>query len=312
MLTRRRILITGGAGFLGSHLVESWVADGAEVIVLDNFRTGRRENLSGLDCHIVEGSVEDRDLLMELTEGTDYVFHLAAQVSVPESFEHPAETETTNVIGTLNVLEAARRARVRKVLFASSASVYGNGDREEHGEQHSPAPESPYAISKLAGEQYMALYQRLYRIPTVCMRLFTLYGPRQSARVPQTNVVASFAERARKNEPLMIYGDGTQTRDFLYVKDAVGALHILAENGDGVFNICGETRMTITGIAYEIISVAASRSRILHQAERRGEIRHLHGSSNRLRKLGWSPATKFREGLEKTLFVIPRRSDSTA
>jgi UDP-glucose 4-epimerase len=287
------------------------VADGAEVIVLDNFRTGRRENLSGLDCHVVEGSVEDSALLMELTEGTDYVVHLAAQVSAPESFDRPAETERANVLGTLNVLEAARRARVRKVLFASSASIYGNSDRDENGELHAPAPESPFAISKLSGEHYMALYQRLYRIPTVCMRLFTLYGPRQSARVPQTNVVASFAERARKNEPLMIYGDGAQTRDLLFVKDAVTALRLLAENGDGVFNVCGETRKSITGIAYEVISVAASRSRILHQAERKGEIRHLHGSSSRLRKLGWTPTTNFREGLERTLFSIPRRSDLT-
>lgn len=310
MTTRQRILITGGAGFLGSHLAESYAREGAEVIVVDNLNTGRRENLESVDCHIVESSIGNAPLLLELAEGCDYIYHLAAQTSIPDSFDRPVETERTNVEGTLNVLEAARMARVRKVIFASTASIYGNSEREEHAEQHPISPESPLAISKLTGEHYMTLYSRLYRVPTVSMRLFTIYGPRQNARIPGINFVASFADRARRNEPIMIYGDGTQIRDLLYVTDAVSAARTLAENGDGVYNVCGETRMSLTSIAYEIIAVSGSRSRILHQRERQSDIARLCGNATRLRKLGWKPTTPFREGIEKTVFSMPKKSDS--
>ncbi len=298
----QRILITGGAGFLGSHIAEAYAEAGAEVIALDNLKTGRAENLAGFKCRFVEGTIENAELLQELAEGCDYIFHMAASISIPESFERPNEAEAINVLGTLNVLEAARKARVRKVVFASSGSVYGSSDRDESTELQAVSPDSPLAITKIAGEHYMAFYSKQYRVPTVSMRLFTVFGPRQNTKLPGVNAIACFADRARRNEPMVIFGDGTQVRGPLYVKDAVAAARILAENGDGVFNVCGEERLSVTSIAYEIIAASGSRSRIIHQQHREGDIERLCGNTTRLRKLGWAPKTSFRDGLEHLLF----------
>ncbi|MDK2971450.1 MAG: UDP-glucose 4-epimerase [Candidatus Sumerlaeota bacterium] len=301
MSTPTSVLITGGAGFIGSHLARAWVARGARVVVLDSLRTGHRANLAGVDCQFVEGSVEDAALVRRCAEGIDVIHHLAALVSVPESMEKPALTEAINVLGTLNVLEAARAARVGKVVFSSTSAVYGMIDRPMHAETDLPAPASPYAITKLAGEHYMHLYAEAFGVPTICFRYFNVYGPRQDPKSPYAAAVAIFADLARAGKPLRVYDDGEQTRDFVHVNDVVAANLLGAETGSGVFNVACGTRITVNDLARKIIATAGSSSQIEYAPPRPGDIRHSRGDSTKLRALGWQPAVTLDEGLQLTL-----------
>lgn len=299
-----KVLITGGAGFIGSHIAEEWARRGARVVVLDSLRTGRRENLDGIECDFVEGSVEDEALVRECAEGADFIHHLAALVSVPESMEKPELTEAINVVGTLNVLKAAKAAEVSKVVFSSTSAVYGMIDRPMHSEPDLPAPASPYAISKLAGEYYMALYREAFGVPTVALRYFNVYGPRQDPNSPYAAAVAIFTERARANAPIAIFDDGEQTRDFIFVKDVVAANMVAAEKGEGLYNVACGTRITINDLARQIIAEAGSDSRIEYKPPRPGDVRHSRGNAEGLRALGWKPQTSLEDGIRVTLRAI--------
>lgn len=285
-----KILITGGSGFIGSHLVERY-QDSAEVIVLDNLRTGHRRNLDGLKCRFVEGSILDRALLDSLMAGVDYVFHLAALVSVPESMSKPAEAVDLNVHGLLNVLESARVHGVKKLCLASSAAVYGENPIQPKVETMTPDPRSPYAITKLDGEYYCDLYARSGWLSTACLRFFNVFGPRQDPNSAYAAAVPIFLERARNNQPLTIYGDGGQTRDFIYVKDIVGALAFAAENAaaQGIFNVGYGQAMTILELVKEILRLTGSSSEIRHEPVRAGDIRHSTADPARLMAAGWKP-----------------------
>jgi len=293
-----KILITGGSGFIGSHVVEHYQGK-ADIVVLDNLRTGHRRNLEGLSCEFVEGSILDQGILGRLMVDVDYVFHLAALVSVPESMALPHEALSLNVTGLLNVLEAARKHNVKKLCFASSAAVYGENPIQPKVETSVPDPRSPYAITKLDGEYYCGLYQKESWLPTACLRFFNVFGPRQDPLSAYAAAVPIFLERARKNEPITIFGDGGQTRDFIYVKDIVGALAFAAERTEvtGVFNAGYGSAMTILELVKEILRLTGSKSKIIFEPLRSGDIRHSTADASKLLAAGWVPQFDVAGGL---------------
>lgn len=296
-----RILITGGAGFIGSHLAEYWSTRG-EVVVLDNLRTGFRENLESIPHTFVEGDVGDSELVERLMRSVDVVFHLAALVSVPESVEHPELCVRENVLGTLNVLKAALK-EVSRVIFASSAAIYGDNPVVPKMESMLPEPCSPYAITKLDGEHYLTFYARQFGLSCAALRFFNVFGPRQNPSGPYASAVPVFVSRSIKNEEIRIYGDGEQTRDFIYVKDIVGALSFLAEKKSvsGVFNAgYGESRK-IGELAEDIVRRTASDSSIKNVPVRPGDVKHSYASADKLLDEGWVPRWRFAEALEETI-----------
>ena len=295
-----KILVTGGSGFIGSHVVERY-HEVAEVVVLDDLRTGHRNNLDGFNCRFVEGSILDQALVDELMQGVDYVFHLAALVSVPESMSLPAETVNINVHGLLNVLESARRHGVKKMCFASSAAVYGENPVQPKVESMVLDPRSPYAITKLDGEYYCALYAREGWLSTACLRFFNVFGPRQDPKSAYAAAVPIFLHHSRHNEPITIYGDGGQSRDFIYVKDIVGALAFAAETQEvqGVFNAGYGQAITIAELVSEISKLTGSQSIIQHEPVRAGDIRHSASDASKLREAGWNPMFTVLSGLRE-------------
>lgn len=297
-----KILITGGAGFIGSHLVEHYQGR-AEIHVIDDLSTGHAANLHGLDCHFHPGSILDTDLLARVMPGVDCVFHLAALVSVADSVSRLADTVRLNVTGLLNVLDAARHAAVPRLCFASSAAVYGENPTSPKSESLTPDPRSPYAITKLDGEFYCALYAREWGLNTACLRFFNVFGPRQDPGGPYAAAVPIFIRKALRDEPITIHGDGGQTRDFIYVKDIVGALAFLADTPDahGVYNAGYGESITIRDLVSQICTLSDSRSEILHTDTRAGDIRHSLSDVSRLRQAGWTPRHSFAEGLRETL-----------
>ncbi len=298
-----KILITGGSGFIGSHIVEHYQDLAAEIRVLDNLRTGYRKNLDGLRHVFLEGSVTDRDAVAKAVEGVDYVFHLAALVSVPESMAKPGECVDINVHGLLNVLEASAAAGVKKLVFASSAAIYGDNPTVPKLESMLPEPKSPYAITKLDGEYYLDLFNRERGLETAAIRFFNVFGPRQDPKGAYAAAVPIFIEKALKGEDITVYGDGGQTRDFIYVKDIVGALSFAVETPGvtGVFNAGYGGQMTINDLANKIIASAGSDTKVLHGPERAGDVKHSRSSADKLRSAGWQPKHSLDDALATTL-----------
>jgi UDP-glucose 4-epimerase len=230
-----RVLITGGAGFIGSHLVEHFHTD-HEVVVVDNLRSGYRENLEGFRHDFHQVSITEQDSLIALFEGVDLVFHMAAMVSVPESLEDPYECVRINTMGTLNVLEAARRNGVKGVVFATSAAVYGDNPAVPKVENMLPEPKSPYAVTKLDGEHFMRIYGSQWGLKTASLRFFNVFGPRQDPASQYAAAIPIFVHRALRGQDIVIYGDGSAVRDFVFVKDVVSACLLAAEHGTDVLN----------------------------------------------------------------------------
>ena len=297
-----KVLITGGAGFIGSHVAE-YFQGRAQVRVLDNLRTGHAHNLAGLDVEFVAGSITDREMVRRAMEGIDYVFHLAALVSVPESVERPHECVDLNVTGLLHVLDAAARAGVRKLCFASSAAVYGDSPVVPKHEDMRPEPRSPYAVTKLDGEYYCQHYAETRRLETVALRFFNVFGSRQDPAGAYAAAVPIFLRHAIAGEPLVIFGDGGQTRDFIYVKDIVAALVFTASRPGltGVFNAGYGRQITVRELAEKIVALAGSRSEIQYAPERPGDVRHSRASVEKLAAAGFRPAGTLESGLEPTL-----------
>lgn len=298
-----KILITGGAGFIGSHVVENYQDRAEEIRVLDNLRTGYRHNLDGLRHTFIEGSVTDRELVKKAVEGVDHIFHLAALVSVPESMAKPGECVDINVHGLLNVLEEASAAGVKKLVFASSAAIYGDNPTVPKLETMFPEPKSPYAITKLDGEYYLGMFEREGLLETAAIRFFNVFGPRQDPKGAYAAAVPIFIEKAVGNETITVFGDGLQTRDFIYVKDIVGALSFVVETPGvtGVFNAGYGGQITINDLANGIIAAAGSSSKVLHAAERAGDVQHSRASADKLRAVGWVPRYTLEDGLAVTL-----------
>ncbi len=298
-------LITGGAGFIGSNLAEELVRRGESVRVLDNFITGRRENLAGLEMEVVEADIRDREGIRGAFAGAEYVLHQAALRSVPRSVADPAATNAANVDGTLNVLLAAREAGVRRVVFASSSSVYGADPALPKRETDRPLPLSPYAASKLAGEAYCAAFAHVYGLETVALRYFNVFGPRQDPASEYATVIPRFISALREGRRPLVFGDGEQSRDFCYIANAVEA-NLLAAHAPGVagevFNIaCGE-RYTINQLVATLNEILGTDLEPEYGPERVGDMRHsLADLSAAREKLGYEVKVRFREGLERAV-----------
>lgn len=296
------VLITGGAGFIGSHLAEQFQGK-ATVRVLDNLRTGALRNLDGLAHEFIEGSITDRAAVRAAMGGVQYVFHLAAFVSVPESVEKPVECAEINSIGTLTVLEEAARAGVEKFCHSSSAAIYGDNPALPKTEDMPPGPLSPYAVTKLDGEHCCGMFQRAGKLETVALRYFNVFGPRQDPGGAYAAAVPAFIGSALAGQPITIFGDGGQTRDFISVKDVVAAnVHFATTPGlGGVYNVARGGRITIEELAGKIIALTGSRSEIIHKPERAGDVRHSTASIGKLRASGFEPVSDFDEALAATV-----------
>jgi UDP-glucose 4-epimerase len=297
-----RILVTGGAGFIGSHLVRHF-QDTAEVRVLDNLRSGYLRNLDGFQVEFVEGSITDRDVVRQVMQGVDYVFHLAAMISVPESMEKPVECVGINTIGTLIVLEEAASAGVKKLSLSSSAAIYGNNPQVPKIESMIPKPQSPYAVSKLDGEYYCRLFTEGGRLDTVCLRYFNVFGPRQDPKSAYAAAAPIFIDSALQGEPLTIFGDGEQTRDFIYVKDVVAANAWMTTESTytGVFNVAYGGSITIRDLADKIIIRTGSSSEIRHLGERPGDVKHSRAAVGKILATGFRIQGSLEQGLNDTI-----------
>ena len=292
-----KILVTGGAGFIGSHIAE-YFQDKAEVRILDNLRSGYQKNLEGIEHRFFHGSILDRELVRKAVEGVDYVFHLAAMISVPESMQKPIECNEINTTGTLVVLEEAAKAGVKKLCLSSSAAIYGDNPVTPKLETMIPEPKSPYAITKLDGEYYCRLFTTEGRLKTASLRYFNVFGPRQDPKSQYAAAVPIFFEKARRNEPITIFGDGEQTRDFISVKDIVAANAFLATSDyTGVYNVAYGQRISIRELAQKIISLTGSSSEIQFAPERAGDVKHSQACIDKLLATGFKASSSLEEGL---------------
>ncbi len=313
-----RILITGGAGFIGSNLAARLLEEGHDVRILDNFATGRRANVKelGTGVELVEGDIQSYDRVHSATLGCEVVLHQAALPSVPRSVQDPLTSNATNVIGTLNVLLAARDQGVRRVVCASSSSVYGSSPASAPRREDQPAlPISPYATGKLAGEGYARSFTEVYGLDTVSLRYFNVFGPRQDPTSQYAAAIPNFITALLDGKQPVIYGDGEQSRDFTYVANVVQA-NVLAMDAPGVagrvYNIaCGE-RVTVNRLVSELRGLLRSDLNPVHQPSRPGDIRHSLADLSRARdELGYRPLVPLRMGLERTIGHLSGTEPST-
>jgi len=294
------VLITGGAGFIGSHIADAY-SGVTQVSVYDNFSSGRRENVPA-DATVIEADVRDSDRLTAAVQDADIVFHHAAQVSVERSVEQPLESHDTNLDPLLTILEAARGTDTR-VVFASSAAIYGEPEQLPVGESHPKAPASPYGLEKLAADEYCRLYHELYGVEAVALRYFNVYGPGQQAG-DYAAVISIFREQALNDEPITVEGDGTQTRDFVYIDDVVQANILAATDDDApgrAFNVGTGEQITIRELAESLKELTDSDSEIVHVEPREGDIDQSVANISRLRELGYEPNYDTVQGLERLL-----------
>ncbi len=302
----RRVLVTGGAGFIGSHLVDRLLDAGYAVRVLDDFSTGKRENLAGRLSRIelIEGDVRERGLVARAVDGCWGVAHLAAIASVSRSFEAPEETVAVNTGGTQAVLAAAALAGARRVVFSSTCAVYGDAAEPPIAEEAPTAPLSPYAASKLAAERLLLEAAEDGRLQPAVLRFFNVYGPRQDAASDYAGVIAAFMERAVAGEPVTVYGDGEQTRDFVFVGDVTRACRMALEReeaGAGPINIGAGAETSVNAIAEEVARAAGRALEVRREAAREGDVRRSRAAVARAREaLGWRAEVPFAEGLRRT------------
>ena len=274
-----KVLVTGGAGFIGSHLAERLVREGHEVRVLDNFATGRRENIAEFsgDMELIEGDIQSYERVHTAVRGVELVFHEAALPSVPRSVQDPLTSNASNVIGTLNVLLSARDSGVRRVVFASSSSIYGKGEAMPKSEDLQPQPLSPYAVSKLAGEGYCRSFHDVYGLETVALRYFNVFGPRQDPLSQYSAVIPNFIGAALDGRSPVVYGDGEQSRDFTYVDNVVDANLRAAEAEDvagAVLNVACGGRVSLNELIIELQGITGNEAATVYEPARVGDVRH--------------------------------------
>ena len=304
-----KALVTGGGGFIGSNLVGLLLDEGHEVTVLDDFSSGYRENLEPYPAvRLVEGDVRDEAAVREACAGAEVVFHLAASVGNTRSIEHPLEDSEVNVLGTLRVLEAARRAGSRKVVFSSSAGIFGELRTLPIREDHPVEPDSPYGASKLAAEKHCLAYAKLYPIEAVCLRYFNVYGVNQRFDA-YGNVIPIFAKRMIAGEPVTVFGDGEQTRDFVNVRDVVRANYQagMSRGVSGAFNLGSATRVTINRLVEMLQAASGIAARVEYGPPRPGDVRDsLADVSAAAAAFGYAPRVGLEEGLAEYMAWAPR------
>jgi UDP-glucose 4-epimerase len=311
-----RVLVTGGSGFIGSHLVSALVERGHPVRVLDDLCTGRRDNLAHLDpraFEFIEGTAADFDTCVRATEGVDVVFHEAAIPSVPRSVAEPLPSHASGPTATLNVLEAARRAGARRLVFAASSSAYGDTEELPKHEGILPTPLSPYAAGKLAGEHYVSVYARTMGLDGISLRYFNIFGPRQDPGSPYSGVISLFVTAMRAGRAPTIFGDGLQTRDFTYVDNVVAA-NLLAMDapqplGGKVVNVGTGTRISLLDLVAALNEILGTRIEPVLQPPRAGDVRDSLACLQRIQRvLGYEVTVDFREGLRRTVEWFERQS----
>ncbi|MDZ4178927.1 MAG: SDR family oxidoreductase [Coriobacteriia bacterium] len=306
-MLRTSVLVTGGAGFIGSHIVDALLADGGyQVRVLDNFATGRRENLAHClsSIELIEGDIRDMEIVEEAVAGVECILHQAALPSVPRSVKAPVTTNDVNVGGTLKLLSAAHKAGVRRVVFASSSSVYGDGQELPKHEGMAPRPMSPYAVTKLAGENYLRVFADIYGMETLAIRYFNVFGPRQDPASYYSGVIAKFMTAALEGGRCVVNGDGMQARDFTYVDNVVHAnlLALKAPQLDGhAVNVaCGE-RYTLLDLIAGINEAAGVQLSVEYREARVGDVKYSQAAIERAREvLGYEPLVCFKDGIVRT------------
>ncbi|MFH1773356.1 MAG: SDR family oxidoreductase [Methanobacteriota archaeon] len=303
-----KILVTGGAGFIGSHVVDRLLTEGKEVICLDNFdayydpaikHSNIKPASKNKNFKLIEGDIRDVELIKRILgeESIDYIIHEAAQAGVRASVSDPRKVHEVNTTGTLNILEAVLNSSVKKIVNASSSSVYGKVEYLPFDEEHPKNPVSPYGASKLAAEHYCRTFCELYGLRVTSLRYFTVYGPRMRPDL----AISIFAKKALSNEPIEIFGDGTKTRDFTYIDDAVSATLTAMEKGNcEAYNVGGGTRISINELAKKIIEITKSRSKIIYSQNVKGDAEHtLANVSKAEKELGWKPKISIDDGLRK-------------
>ncbi|HHF43350.1 MAG TPA: SDR family oxidoreductase [Candidatus Aminicenantes bacterium] len=311
-----RCLVTGGAGFIGSHLVEGLLERGHSVRVVDNFLTGKRENLARVvsKIELVEGDIRDFSLCQKITREIDWVFHQAALPSVPRSVEDPGLSNEINVTGTLNLLIAAREAAVKKFIFASSSSVYGDDQNLPKREDILGQPLSPYAITKRVGEMYCLVFNQLYGLSTICLRYFNIFGPRQDPHSQYAAVIPNFIQRMIESRPPVIFGDGFQSRDFTYVANVVEANIRAAEVTEvekRIFNIACGQRITVMELVEWINRILGKDIKPVFDPPRPGDIKHSYADISLAQKyLDYQPKVNFEAGLRATIKWYQQRGVS--
>ncbi|MFH1540660.1 MAG: SDR family oxidoreductase [Elusimicrobiota bacterium] len=306
-----KVLVTGGAGFIGSHIVEQLLKMKMNVIVLDNFCTGKKENLnfspssSPSSLEIVKGDIRDEKMVAKVMKGVDFVFHEAALRSVPRSIDDPISTNNVNITGTLNLLIAAKNEKVKRFIYASSSSVYGDTKELPKKELQKPQPISPYAVSKLTGEYYCQVFSKTFGLETVSLRYFNVFGPRQDPESKYAVVVPIFIYCGLKNKPFEVHSDGKQSRDFTYIDNVVSAniLSLTAKNVSGkVFNIACNKKHSILEIAYNVGKVLGIKPKFVYKPKRVGDVRHTLADITFAGKiLKYKPLINFEDGMKKTV-----------
>lgn len=298
-MKRKRILITGGAGFIGSNLVDRLVREN-EVVVLDNLSSGSKVNLRSVQDRIelVEGDIRNKSLVNRLVPKFDLIFHLAANASVPNSVDDPKYDFETNVIGTFNLLNASVGSKLRRFVFASSAAVYGVSSAAPLAEDYPPKPVSPYGSSKLCGEILGLSFKQTYDVPVAIARIFNVYGP----RLPRYAIYDFYMKLHRDPKELNVLGDGEQTRQFCHVTDATDALLLIAEKGEGIYNIAGKERVKIGELARLMVSIIAPGAKIVFTGKSwTGDIKNLVANISKLGKLGYKPKIDLYQGIKMTV-----------
>jgi nucleoside-diphosphate-sugar epimerase len=302
------VVVTGGAGFIGSHIAAALSAGGARVRVLDDLSTGHRENLEeiGGDIDLIQGSVADQDLLLKVFDGVEVIFHEAAIPSVPRSVEAPRQTHVASVDGTFSLLLAARDKKVRRVVYAASSSAYGDQPTLPKSEQMAPDPLSPYAVAKLVGEYYCRVFTRVYGLETVALRYFNVFGPRQDPTSQYSGVVSRFISALFRDEQPVIYGDGEQSRDFTYIENVVAANMSAAESKGAVgkvINVANGQRVTLNELLDTLKELTGKQDvRAEYLAPRVGDVRHSLADITMARELlGYQCRVDLREGLKRTI-----------
>lgn len=300
-MKNRKVLVTGGAGFIGSNLVKQLLQEGNSVTVLDNFMSGFRSNLDSLPyVHLIEGDVRDKNSVENAMRGNEVVFHLAASVGNQRSLYNPIRDAEINVLGTLNVLEAARKEGVRKIVTSSSAGIFGELKILPIKEDHPTEPDSTYGCTKLCEEKLCLAYAKIYSINTVCLRYFNVYGPNQRFDA-YGNVIPIFVFRMLRDDPIQIFGDGEQTRDFVHVEDVVQA-NLKSANAlevNGAFNIASGSRITINRLVEIIAGYSKNPIKVEHRPERPGDVRHsLADISAANKKLNYIPTVDLERGIK--------------